>query len=137
MIDRLTRNIERNEIVLSLRGDWEQVGRMIRLTPVPVVAGVDIPYQYYAGHAVTPNTDEPSVDEFATIPDEDLSILVDLMRAEYIEGSGVEMSIEADFSEGSQRETRHTIPENTRAVAENLRNGLRRKYGDGQCAMLS
>ena len=137
MLDRITRNIEQNEVLLRRRGDWEQIGLKVRLSPVPAADLFEIAYEYYAAHVIAPNEDTVPVDEIETMPIEDLSIFVDLMRAEYVEGAGVEMSIEPDFSEGSQRETRHTIPENTRAVAENLRNGLRRKYGDGQCAMLS
>jgi len=109
----------------GLTGFWEEEHgqHLVRLWPEPT-GDVEVKYRYAAGHAL--NVGSTGYD---TIPAEDLEIIANLVLAEIKWQKMVENSNKDDYTLGQMSIRRGRSVENTRSVIEDLRNGVREKYG--------
>ena len=126
--------IIRNEAVIlrddETRAHWMQVGKKIRLWPIPSVTHTEIPYEYTAVHVL----DEYG-EAYGTIPNEDLEIMRDLTLAEYLQARATEVVLEPNYSEGLQSVRKDFIPQNIASQVARLTSGLIAKYGSTPCQM--
>ena len=126
--------VVRNEKVI-LRDDmtkahWQQIGKKIRLWPIPTADHTSIPYEYTAMHVL----DEYG-EAYGTVPNEDLEIMRDLTLAEYLEGRATEAALEPDYAEGMQSTKKSFIPQNIASQIARLTSELIAKYGSTPCQM--
>lgn len=131
LLDQVLYNIDQDTRARVARGYWTMFGTKIRILPAPTSVQT-VTYVYHASHALTVLTGD-----YATIPDRDFDIIVDLTRAELVLDTLVEYSIEPDFAEGDQRENRSNIAVTAHRAVERLRASVAERYGGAQCAMLS
>lgn len=115
------------------RGHWESEkgSRVIKLFPEPDSAGIEVDIRYASPHVLN-----GAADGYDTIPDEDLEILADLVVARHLETRAAEMALEPDYQLAMQRETFRSVPRNALLVAEQLRQGVRQKYGGSGAALI-
>lgn len=124
--DAVIDDINDDALLQRMRGDWEQWkgNDQLHLSPTPTIAGNSIHITYTSNHVLS-NSDT----EYATIPDEDLYIVTDLVLAGHIEALAMMYAVEGNWSLGQQRETRHHIPDNAMMMVSDLRSGCINKYG--------
>ena len=110
----------------GLTGFWEEEHgeHKVRLTPEPTGA-VEVKYRYAASHALN-----VGLTGYDTIPAEDLEIIANLVLAEILWQKMVENSEKDDYTLGQLSIRRGRSVENTHGVIEELRNGVRQKYGN-------
>ena len=134
---RIRRNIKSSLQADHVRGRWTMYNRQIKLWPIPDTDDTTIDYTYYTLHSLTAADGSPIAHEYTYIPADDMDILVDLIRAEWLLMNAGEEAIETDYSEGFGSEKRSHIPQNAARLARELRRGVALRYGEIQCAMLS
>lgn len=122
VIDQInTENAWRN-----LTGFWEEERgeHKVRLWPEPT-GDVEVKYRYAAAHAINVGGTA-----YTTIPAEDLEIVANLVLAEILWQKMVENSVKDDYTLGQMSVRRGRSVDSTSAVIEELRNGVRNKYGN-------
>lgn len=122
--ERIIEDIKEDEHIKRVRGDWAIENKQIALYPVPSGSSTTVYVDYGATHALN-----AGATGYDTIPTEDLEIVRDLVVAEIIEGKMTEFSIEPDYSEGLQRETKRFLPGNIAQTISYLRGRCQAKYG--------
>jgi len=110
----------------AITGDWEwwPGTSQLVLDPTPTASGLTVYVTYWTGHVL--NTGGTA---YATIPDADLNILVDLTLAELLTKPQLEAATSPDYAEGSERVTTHFMGANIAQTIDRLRSGLIAKYG--------
>lgn len=102
----------------ALRWEWRTGSRVLRLFP----PGGTVTVEYLAGHEVEEG-------EYATIPDEDLDIVVDLLLYELYGDRGFEVALEPNYTAGLEREEFGSIQANVALVRAQLLERVQGKYG--------
>jgi len=119
-------NIEAMASAYRSLGDYVLRDNQIRLLPTPTTSDLEVLVIYQTAHVLT-STDTI----LATIPDEDFSIMRDLMVADLIQTDGINAATRFDYAEGMSRVTHHYVPTNVETVVTQLRHELVRKYASG------
>ena len=130
---RVIDDINKEAANRAARGQWESEkgSRVIKLFPEPTEAGSDVDIRYASPHVLN-----EAEDGYDTVPDEDLEILADLVVARHLETRAAEMALEPDYQLAMQRETFRSVPRNAVMMAEQLREGVRQKYGGSGAALI-
>lgn len=123
--ERVMDDIRQGEYIRRIQGYYFIDNNQIGLRPVPAGTEATVYVYYGAAHVVTGLL---TLQEYATIPYEDLKIIANLTLAEIIEGKGIEFSVEPNYAEGLQRTTKSNIPRNVEATARQLRAECKAKY---------
>jgi hypothetical protein len=126
--DEVINDINDDAWLQPMRGTWEQWrgNGQLHLSPTPTVGGNTVYVTYTANHVETGTGVSAT---YATIPDEDLDIIADLVIAAHMESLAGQQAVEANWSLGQQRVTKHHVPENALMVAAQFRSGCLDKYG--------
>lgn len=124
--DDVINDINEEALLKLMQGDWEQWkgNGQLHISPTPTVAGNTIYVTYTANHVST-----VSGTTYATIPDQDLDIMADLVLAYHLEKQASRHAAEPNWSLGQQRETRHHVPGNAMLMVSQLRSECISKYG--------
>ena len=118
-------DIQRQEWNKRIRGSGHYRPATCELyLPDAPAGGETIVLDYYAAHQKVSAS-------YPTIPDEDESLIRDLVLAELYEADSFEMAMQPDYKEGQESETFHHITGNLGVVVDRLRSRLARKYGNG------
>jgi len=119
-------NIEAMTSAEHSLGDYVVRDGDIRLLPKPTTSDLKVLVVYQTAHVLT-------VDDsvLATVPDEDFSVMRDLMTADLIQSDAVNASTRFDYTEGMSRVAHHYVPANVESVVTQLQKELKRKYSSG------
>ena len=98
----------------------------IRLLPKPTTSDLTVLVIYQTAHVLTVMDTV-----LATVPDEDFSVMRDLMTADLIQSDAVNAATRFDYSEGMSRVAHHYVPTNVEGVVAQLQKELKRKYASG------
>jgi hypothetical protein len=105
-----------------------------RLSPFVEVAGKklilhtapsddeDVPYAYYGLHVLESGN-------YATIPPEDETLLLQLAAAEVLERKAGQVALDPDITEGLLQLRVRSVTGNIISAVQSLRSGVKRKYG--------
>ncbi len=122
--ERVIEEIKADSFYSAFLGNWRRQNAQVILIPTPGVTGQDVQLWYGKDHA----TNEAGLG-YDTIPDEDLDIIADLAVVEILVQKQIEVATEPDYREGLGSLTKHYVPGNVAATINNLRRGVRGKYG--------
>jgi len=122
--ERVIENIKSDAFYSAYLGNWHRQNAQVILEPTPGITGQDVQLWYGKVHAI--NVAGLGYD---TIPDEDLDIISDLAVVEILSQRQIELATEPDYREGLGALTKHFVPGNVAATINNLRRGVRGKYG--------
>ena len=128
--ERVIENIKSDAFYSDYLGNWRRQNEQVILEPTPGVTGQDVQLWYGKAHALN-----AGATGYDTIPDEDLNILTDLSIVEVLLQLQIEAATRPDYAEGLGRVTHHFLPQNLHAVINDLRKGVRGKYGTGMGAV--
>lgn len=119
---RYVSDINEMEYHDAIKGNWEIRNAQVFLWPIPTSASHTVTVQYYIVHVLTSTT------SYATIPAEDLDILVDLTLAELLQSGRLDASLRPSWAEGLTRVSYRGISSDVQTAVEDLRRGVQGRY---------
>lgn len=115
-------SIKRSQYAKWHMGTATVEGRQLILHPTPTQTGLAVTLKYAAPHKLTDDSD------YETIPEEDLSIIRDLVVADLMEARRVQAAALPDYREGLTEIRRGEVAANVASVVASLRARCSDKY---------
>jgi len=115
-----------------LSGQWyyRKATNQLKIADTPASGGDTITIFYYAAHVINGTSTE-----YATIPSDDLDIIIDLTLARIHRGLALTAAGQPDYREGQESESFKNVATNIESEIARLTEGVRHKYGSGAFAV--